>query len=55
MEKNELENIKKYLTQIEQSTTQEDIKKMTKEEIQEYITLVAQIKARIEILENLIK
>ncbi len=55
MEKNELENIKKYLIQLEQSTTEEDIKKMTKEEIQEYITLVAQIKARIEILENLIK
>lgn len=55
MDRNQLENMKKYLAQIEETINSENAKNMTKEEIQEYITLVAQIKARIEILENLIK
>ena len=55
MDRNELENIKKYLNQLEQAMTVEEIKQMTKEELQEYMTVVAQIKARIEVLENLVK
>ncbi len=55
MDRNELENIKKYLNQLEQTMTVEEIKQMTKEELQEYMTVVAQIKARIEVLENLVK
>ena len=55
MDRNELENIKKYLNQLEQTMTAEEIKQMTKEELQEYMTVVAQIKARIEVLENLVK
>lgn len=55
MDKNKLENIKKYLSQLEKTMTAEDVKNMTKDELQEYMTLVAQIKARIEILENLVK
>ncbi len=55
MNRNELENMKLYLKQIENMITSEDAKKMTKEEIQEYITIVAQVKARLEILEKLVK
>lgn len=53
MDKNKIELYKNYLKQIQSGITDEDVKKMTKEEKQEYITLVSQIKARLEILENL--
>ncbi len=52
MDRNKLENYKLYLKQIQDQLTDEDVKKMTKEERQEYITLVAQIKARLDLLEE---
>lgn len=53
MDKSKIELYKKYLEQIQSELTDEDVKQMTVEERKEYVTLVAQIKARIEILENL--
>lgn len=53
MDKLELEKYKRELEILEQELTDEDIKEMTKEEIQEYVILVSKIKARLEILENL--
>lgn len=52
MDMNKLENYKLYLKQIQEQLTDEDVKKMTKEEREEYITLVAKIKARLDILEE---
>ena len=52
MDRNKLENYKLYLKQIQNQLTDEDVKNMTKEERQEYITLVAQIKARLDLLEE---
>ena len=52
MDKNKLENYKLYLKQIQDQLTDEDVKNMTKEERQEYVTLVAQIKARLDLLEE---
>lgn len=52
MDINKLENYKMFLKQIQEELTDEDIKKMTKEEREEYITLVAQVKARLELLEE---
>lgn len=52
MDKNKLENYKLYLKQIQDQLTDEDVKMMTKEERQEYVTLVAQIKARLDLLEE---
>lgn len=53
MDKLELEKYKRELEMLEEKLTDEDIKNMTKEEVQEYIILVSKIKARLEILENL--
>lgn len=52
MDTNKLESYKMFLKQIQEELTDEDIKKMTKEERTEYITLVAQVKARLELLEE---
>ena len=52
MNKSKLENYKIYLKQIQDQLTDEDVREMTKEERQEYITLVAQIKARLDLLEE---
>lgn len=52
MDKSKLNNYKLYLKQIQDQLTDEDVKNMTKEERQEYITLVARIKARLEMLEE---
>ncbi len=53
MDKMEIEKYKRQLAEIESHLTDEDIKQMTKEEIEEYVVLVSKIKARLEILENL--
>lgn len=53
MDKIEIEKYKRQLAEIEAKMTDEAIKELTKEEIQEYIILVSKIKARIELLENL--
>ncbi len=53
MDKMEIEKYKRQLAEIESQLTDEDIKQMTKEEIEEYVVLVSKIKARLEILENL--
>ena len=52
MDRNKIENYKLYLKQIQDQLTDEDVKNMTKEEREEYITLVARIKARLDILEE---
>lgn len=52
MDRNKLENYKMYLKQIQDQLTDEDVKNMTKEERQEYITLVSRIKARLDLLEE---
>ncbi len=52
MDRNKLENYKMYLKQIQDQLTDEDVKKMTKEEREEYITLVARIKARLDLLDE---
>ncbi len=53
MDKMEIEKYKRQLAEIESQLTDEDVKQMTKEEIEEYVVLVSKIKARLEILENL--
>lgn len=53
MDKMEIEKYKKNLEIIENQLTNEELQKMSKEEIQEYITLVSKIKARLDLLENL--
>ena len=53
MDKMEIEKYRKNLEIIENQLTNEELQKMTKEEIQEYITLVSKIKARLDLLENL--
>ena len=52
MEKS-IEEYKRELEEIESMLTDDMIKQMSKEEIQEYVILVSKIKARLEILENL--
>ncbi len=53
MDKSELEEYKRELALIESKLTDDVVKNLTREELQEYITLVSKIKARLEILENL--
>lgn len=53
MDKMEIEKYRKNLEIIESQLTNEELQKMSKEEIQEYITLVSKIKARLDLLENL--
>lgn len=53
MDKNELEEYKRELALIEAKLTDDVVKELTREELQEYITLVSKIKARLDILENL--
>lgn len=53
MDKMEIEKYRKNLEIIESQLTNEELKKMSKEEIQEYIILVSKIKARLDLLENL--
>lgn len=53
MDKNELEEYKRQLAIIETKMTDDVIKELSKEEIQEYIILVSKIKARLDLLENL--
>lgn len=52
MEKS-IEEYKRELEEIENMLTDDMIKQMSKEEIQEYVVLVSKIKARLELLENL--
>lgn len=53
MDKKEIELYRKNLEIIESQLTEEDLKQMSKEEVQEYIILVSKIKARLDLLENL--
>lgn len=53
MDKSKLEEYKRQLAEIENQLTEEEIKSLTKEEIEEYIILVSKIKARLELLEIL--
>lgn len=53
MDKNELEEYKRDLALIESKLTDDVVKKLTREELEEYIVLVSKIKARLDILENL--
>ena len=53
MDKVELEKYKSQLAEIEAMLTDDVVKQLTKEEIQEYIVLVSKIKARLNLLENL--
>lgn len=53
MDRNELEEYKRELALIESKLTDDVVKSLTREELQEYITLVSKIKARLDILENL--
>ncbi len=53
MDKMELEKYKRELKKIEEQLSDDMIKTLTREEIQEYIVLVSKIKARLELLENL--
>ena len=53
MDKMEIEKYKKNLELIESQLTEEMVKQMTEEEIQEYVVLVSKIKARLELLENM--
>lgn len=53
MDKSELERYKRELEMLEKKLTDEAVKDLTKEEIQEYVILVSKIKARLELLENL--
>jgi len=53
MDKAKIEEYKRKLAEIDAQLTDETVKKMSKEEIQEYVILVSKIKARLEILENM--
>ncbi len=53
MDKSELEKYKSQLAEMEAMMTDDVIKDLSKEEIQEYIVLVSKIKARLDLLENL--
>lgn len=53
MDKIEIEKYKRQLAEIESQLTDEDVKKMTKEEVKEYAVLVSKIKARLDVLESL--
>ena len=55
MDKLELEKYKNYLKVIQEKLTDEDVKEMTQEERQEYVILVAKIKARLDLLEEILK
>ncbi len=53
MDKNEIEKYRMQLAEIEDMLTDDMVKSLSKEEIQEYIILVSKIKARLELLENM--
>lgn len=53
MDKMEVEKYKRELKKLEEQLSDDMIKDLTREEIQEYIVLVSKIKARLELLENL--
>ncbi len=53
MDKKDIEEYKRQLKIIESEMTDETIKKMKPEELQEYIVLASQIKARLKLLESL--
>lgn len=53
MDKIEIEKYKSMLKEIQEKITDDDVKSMSPEDKKEYAILVAQIKARLEILENL--
>ena len=53
MDKVEIEKYKRELEKLEEQLSDDMIKNLTREEIQEYIVLVSKIKARLELLENL--
>jgi len=52
MNKKEIARYKRYLEMLESKLTDDMIKELTEEEIQEYTILVTKIKIRLEILEN---
>lgn len=53
MDKSEIEKYKEELAELEKMLTDDMVKEMSKEEIQEYIILVSKIKARIALLESM--
>ena len=53
MDNAKLEEYEKQLAEIESKMTDEEIKKLSDEEIKAYMILVSQIKARIDFLKNL--
>lgn len=52
MDKNKIEEYKRQLAEIEDKLTDDVVKQLTKDEIEEYVILVSKIKARLEILEK---
>lgn len=53
MDKMELEKYRSELKMLESQLTDDMVKQLSKEELQEYIVLVSKIKARLELLEKL--
>ncbi len=53
MDKSEIEKYKRELAKIEAKLTEDAVKELTREQVEEYIVLVSKIKARLELLENL--
>ncbi len=53
MDRIEIEKYRKNIELIESRLTDDAIKQMSKEELQEYIILLSKIKARLDLLENL--
>ena len=53
MDKELIEKYKSELAEIENMLSDDMVKKLSKEEIQEYIVLVSKIKARLELRENM--
>jgi prolyl-tRNA editing enzyme YbaK/EbsC (Cys-tRNA(Pro) deacylase) len=53
MDKSEIEKYRRQLEEIESKLTDDVVKTLSTEEKKEYIILVSQIKARLELLENL--
>ena len=55
MDTQKLENAKKQLSEIEAMLTDDNLAKLSKEQIEELITKIATLKVEIEVAENLIK
>ena len=53
MDKSEIEKYKRELAKIEAKLTEDAVKELTREQVEEYIVLVSKIKAILELLENL--